>query len=209
MTDIYLHGILAQEYGKAFRFDIAKPKDALKAIDANRRGFIGRIVELQKQGLLYDIVVDKQRIVSAHQLEIQNVQRVDIVPAIVGSGGGVVLGWLFGGTLAANIVLAVGLAAIQYALTPKPDLGMPDQQQLSAEASAQKSSYIFSSNINTAQQGTMVPLGYGRLKVGSAVIQSSMKSFPAIKRSSAELGKTNGNPSDWAEQENIARNFRT
>ena len=83
MTNIYLHGILAQEYGKVFKYHIAKPKDALKAIDANREGFIPRILQLQKEGFLYDIIVDKQKVVSAHQLEIGGVERIDIVPAIV------------------------------------------------------------------------------------------------------------------------------
>ena len=210
MTKIYLHGILAQEYGKVFKYHIAKPKDALKAIDANREGFIPRILQLQQKGFLYDIIVDKQKVVSAHQLEIGGVERIDIVPAIVGSGFiGTAVSWLFSGKVLANIVVAVGLAAVQYALTPKPDLGMPEQQRLSAEAAAQKSSYIFSTEINTAEQGTNVPLGYGRLKVGSAVIQSSMKSFPTIKRSSSELGKTHQNPTEWAAGEDIGVNFRT
>ena len=212
MTNIYLHGILAQEYGKVFKYHIAKPKDALKAIDANREGFIPRILQLQKEGFLYDIIVDKQKVVSAHQLEIGGVERIDIVPAIVGSaflGIGKAVAWLFSGKILANIVVAVGLAAIQYALTPKPDLGMPEQQRLSAEAAAKKSSYIFSTEINTAEQGTNVPLGYGRLKVGSSVIQSSMKSFPTIKRSSSELGKTHKNPTSWASSKDIGVNFRT
>ena len=210
MTKIYLHGILAQEYGKVFKYHIAKPKDALKAIDANREGFIPRILQLQKEGFLYDIIVDKQKVVSAHQLEIGGVERIDIVPAIVGSGFiGTAVSWLFSGKVLANIVVAVGLAAVQYALTPKPDLGMPEQQRLSAEAAAQKSSYIFSTEINTAEQGTNVPLGYGRLKVGSAVIQSSMKSFPTIKRSSSELGKTHQNPTEWAAGKDVGVNFRT
>ena len=210
MTNIYLHGILAQEYGKVFKYHIAKPKDALKAIDANREGFIPRILQLQQKGFLYDIIVDKQKVVSAHQLEIGGVERIDIVPAIVGSGFiGTAVSWLFSGKVLANIVVAVGLAAVQYALTPKPDLGMPEQQRLSAEAAAQKSSYIFSTEINTAEQGTNVPLGYGRLKVGSAVIQSSMKSFPTIKRSSSELGKTHQNPTEWAAGKDVGVNFRT
>ena len=32
--------------------------------------------------------------------------------------------------------------------------------------------------INTASQGTPVPIGYGRLKIGSKVIQATVKSFP-------------------------------
>ena len=213
MTDIYLHGTLAQEYGKAFRFEIAKPKDVLKAIDANKEGFIARILQLQREGFLYDIIVDKQRITSPQQLEIQTVQRIDIVPAIVGSGfiiGAVVSvgSWLFSGGFLANIIIAVGLAALQYLLTPKQDLGLPERQQLSAEANAMKASYVFSTHINTAQQGHPVPLGYGRLKVGSAVIQSSMKSLPTEKSLGDEFKKSYGNAS-WLEAGSLAQRTRS
>ena len=210
MTSIHLHGILAQEYGKEFKFSVSKPKDALQAIDANREGFIARIMELQREGFAYDLILDKRRVTNVHELDINNVSRIDVVPAIMGSGFiGAAVGWLFGGTLLANIVLAVALAAIQYALTPKPDLGMPDAQNLSAEASAMKSSYIFSTNLNTATQGTPVPLGYGRLRVGSAVIQTSIKSFPTIKKASQVQQKdARSRPSDWAEENRTASNFR-
>ena len=212
MTSIHLHGILAQEYGKEFSLSVSKPKDALKAIDANREGFIARILELQREGFAYDLILDKQRVTEVHELEIDNVERIDVVPAIMGSGFiGAAVGWLFGGTLLANIVLAVALAAIQYALTPKPDLGMPDAQNLSAEASAMNSSYIFSTNLNTATQGSPVPLGYGRLRVGSAVIQTSIKSFPTIKRASQVQTKDGRrrNSSSWSNDSETASNFRT
>ena len=210
MTSIHLHGILAQEYGEKFKFSVSKPKDALQAIDANREGFIARIMELQREGFAYDLILDKRRVTNVHELDINNVNRIDVVPAIMGSGFiGAAVGWLFGGSLLANIVLAVSLAALQYALTPKPDLGMPDAQNLSAEASAMKSSYIFSTNLNTATQGTPVPLGYGRLRVGSAVIQTSIKSFPTIKKASQVQQKdARSRPSDWAEENRTASNFR-
>jgi hypothetical protein len=36
----------------------------------------------------------------------------------------------------------------------------------------------FSNRENITEQGNPVPLVYGRIKIGSAVIQSSIKSFP-------------------------------
>ena len=41
-----------------------------------------------------------------------------------------------------------------------------------------KSLMFSSSQINLAAQGSPLPIGYGRLKVGSSVIQSSLKSLP-------------------------------
>ena len=95
--------------------------------------------------------------------------------AITGSLGGIGGAGTFG-----NIAASVGLAAIASVLAPKPDLGLPAQQEISAVANALSESYIFSSKINLAQQGSFLPIGYGRLKVGSAVVQSCIKSFPLI-----------------------------
>ena len=49
MTQINLHGILAREYGDVFKLSLPNPKDVLEAIDCNRKGFISRIIELQKE----------------------------------------------------------------------------------------------------------------------------------------------------------------
>ncbi len=85
-----------------------------------------------------------------------------------------------GASVFGSIATSVGLAAIGALLAPKPDLGLPAQQEISATANARTQSYIFSSKTNLAQQGSFLPIGYGRLKVGSAVVQSCIKSFPLI-----------------------------
>jgi predicted phage tail protein len=175
MTRVKLHGILGKEYGRDFRLQIGNPKNILHAIDANRDGFLPRIVQLQKEGLVYEIIINKKRLNDHGNLKnLDNVETIDLVPAIVGGGPLVpIIGWLVGGTFLANVALAVIFAAITYALTPAPDT-----EQVEGTASASKSSMIFGNNVNTANQGAPLPLGYGRLKVGSQVIQATIKSYP-------------------------------
>jgi len=200
MTDVFIHGILAKEYQSHFKFNLKSSTDVLKAIDCNREGFIARIFELQEQGFYYDVIVDKKTIKNAQDFKVLNAaSRIDLVPVIIGSGPvGAILstigGVLFpaaGASLAANVFAAVALAGISYLLTPKPDLGLPAQQDISAEAAAQKESYVFSGNINLSRQGTPLPLGYGRLKVGSSVVQASVRSFPLIKPDSESMNANN------------------
>jgi len=81
---------------------------------------------------------------------------------------------LFSSTLG-KLAGSLALAGISAALAPKPDT---QNQQISATADATKSSFVFGGVVNTASQGTPVPIGYGRLKVGSKVIQATIKSFP-------------------------------
>ena len=175
MTIVNIHGILAQEYGKSFKFNISNPKDILEAIDCNKSGFIRRLIKLQRDGFCYDIIINKQRITHGPDMDhIKNPETIDIVPAISGSGVfGTIFSFLAGGGLVATIAKALIFAAISYALAPKPE-----NEALEIEADGSKSSLIFSNNVNTANQGSPVPLGYGRLKVGSQVVQASIKSYP-------------------------------
>ena len=199
MTDVYLHGILAKEYQSHFKLNLNSSTHVLKAIDANREGFIARIFQLQREGFYYDVIVNKKRIKKPEDFKrLDEASRIDLVPIIVGSGE-IIIGFLFPGAMgaagfagtAAAVAAAVINAGIAYLLTPKPDLGLPAEQDISAEAAAQKESYIFSGNINLVRQGTPLPLGYGRLKVGSSVVQASVRSFPLIKPDSQSMNSNN------------------
>lgn len=195
MTQVYIHGILAREYGNFFKLNLPNPKDILEAIDCNRSGFIQRLVELQREGLCYDIIIDKKRVTQEeHMTGVKNPKTIDLVPAITGAGPiaagiGAIGSFLAGGTFLAKLALAVIFAAISYALTPKPEF-----EALEIEADASKSSLIFSNTVNVASQGSPVPIGYGRLKVGSQVIQATIKSFPQHQVPQDALGAGGSNP---------------
>ena len=183
MTLVTLHGILAREYGNTFLLKIGNPKSVLEAIDCNRGGFVGRVVELQKEGFLYDIIINKKRIIHGEEMDnMKNPATIDLVPAITGRGPGVMM-FFATHTFLAAVAKALIFAAINYALTPKPE----GEAGLELEASASKSSLIFSNTVNVASQGAPLPVGYGRLKVGSQVIQATMKSFPQSQRASSAL----------------------
>jgi predicted phage tail protein len=166
MTTIRLHGILAQKYGKVFKMDLNKPRDVIRAIDANRDGFRKTVVDLQKQGFTYELIVNKKRLNKEEFLNNKNPQQIDFVPFIVGSGPFV--------PLLKMLAVSLAAAAIQYALM---DPGTIDGGE-SVVGGDSKSLMFSSSQINLAAQGSPLPIGYGRLKVGSSVIQSSLKSLP-------------------------------
>lgn len=200
MTNIILHGILAKEFGENFRMQIYKAANVIKAIDVNRRNFNKRIFELSREGLNYTMIVDGKKITELEELNIQKEpQEIHLVPLIIGAGAvlgaailtGIASGLgavgatgaaafftaLAGSQLAAGIVGALVMTTIsiglQMLLAPKPDAG----PQISATTKALKESFNFSNKTNTAAQGVPVPVGYGRLKVGSQLIQMSIKSY--------------------------------
>ena len=196
MTIINIHGILAREYGELFILSISNPKDVLEAIDCNKQGFLQRLIELQRKGLCYDIIINKTRITHGPDMEnMSNPTTIDLVPAIAGSGDPITAAiyatftFLTGGSTAAYIVNAIIFAAISYALTPKPE-----NEALELTVGSSKGSLIFSNNVNLASQGSPVPIGYGRLIIGSQVIQATIKSYPQYMPPSEALRGDTVNP---------------
>jgi len=193
MTTINLHGILAKEFGEVFLLKIRKPKDAIMAINMNRSNFIKRVMDLSKEGLHYAIIVDGKDVKEFLELEIRKAPRViDIVPMICGSGvvvavvGAIalyasttaaVIGTI--GAFGAGLLGALGAMAlsigIQMMLAPNAEKA---GKAPSIEVGGVKESFIFSSKANVADQGSPVPVGYGRLRIGSNVISASIKSHP-------------------------------
>lgn len=192
MTTVYVHGLLGKEFGRKFKFSLSRASDALKAIDANKKGFCNRIIELSKKGAHYSLVVDGK--LEHSPLSIKNIKEVHVVPAIAGSAGtaaaigaiAMIVGYSAPAWLPAwlaPVLIAVGSAALSYGLSNllMKDSGLTakDAGSASARANALNKSFLFSNGENVAEQGNPVPLGYGRLRIGSAVIQSTIKSFPA------------------------------
>ena len=174
MTKINLHGLLAEEFGHSFQMDIGRADLVFEAIDANRRGFKKRILDLHKEGFNYAMLIDKNKIESKEEvLANKNPQVIDLVPVLEGAGASV---WI-------PIIIGVVSTAASILLAPKP----PDPPEISQTTNAAKTSFTFSNVVNRAEQGTPVPVGYGELIVGSEVIQSTIKSFPIGQETTASF----------------------
>jgi len=69
--------------------------------------------------------------------------------------------------VAGNIGIALVLGGIAQSISPQPE-------PTSLEESAQLESFTFSNVVNTSKQGLPVPIAYGRVFAGSAVLSSSL-----------------------------------
>ena len=190
-TKINLHGKLRKLYGESFEFaNIKKPIDAVKALDAIFPGFRKNIVDEAKIGGHYEIITDGK---SKNCLELtQNqkiIKEINIVPCLIGSGiGGIIIAI---GALAIGVGIAVGaatalgaffialgvgliIAGIMYLLTPIPE-NEPSEQSI--RASVKNSSFIFQNPKNVSTHGRAIPVVYGRIRVGSYVVGTSVTNF--------------------------------
>lgn len=189
MTAITIHGLLGQEFGETHEFSISRPRDAFRALDALYENFSKRVVDLSLQGLHYSIIVNGESVRNENDFVTKReIKTIDIVPLIFGAGpvAFIAVGLLSLGGAAAvgtttflgSLLLSVAFSAISFgiqSLLAKP----PEQNAATTQSTTATSrSFLFSNRENVASQGSPVPLGYGRLRIGSAVIQENVKSYP-------------------------------
>lgn len=194
---VILHGALAKRFGKTHRIAISTPAEAIRALAANHSDFVSFLTDSQKDGVAYRVIVDKAPI-AAGELHHPFSQNVHLVPVVGGAksgaaslligaaliatafalpalGAGIVpLFTVAGSTVSlAGISFAVGvgmaLTGVGSLLAPQPKATDP------AESPENKPSYAFNGAVNTTAQGQPVPVGYGRLIVGSAVISAGIQ----------------------------------
>lgn len=177
-TKIQLYGKISKDFGSTFNFaNIKKPIDCVQAIDSQKRGFINYIKQESKRGIHYELIVngESQDAFSINSSQ-EKIETIEIVPCVL---GGTVAFFVKLGLSAASakiasaiaVTVAVGLlvAGIVYLMTP-----IPDYAPREVTSSVKGDSFLFSSTDNITQQGTSVPVGYGRLRVGSKVIASNI-----------------------------------
>lgn len=183
LRTVRLYGVLAKKFGRKFQFDVNSPKEAVAALRATVPGFEAHLLEHSEPG--YHVFTGKENI-GVNQLEHPTNQDIRIVPAITGAkkGGvlqtilGVVLvvvgvfttifGDYSGSVIQLGVSLIIGGVAQMLFAPPKP------KSAADRESPNNRPSYSFDGAVNTSQQGNPVPVGYGRLIVGSQVISAGM-----------------------------------
>ena len=79
-------------------------------------------------------------------------------------------------------LLSTGLSMLYNALTMPEMPGLENSSRSTGGATASSQavgkSYIFTSGNNIATQGSSIPLGYGKMKIGSRLINFGIKNYP-------------------------------
>lgn len=190
MKVVKVYGALRKRLGQCrFEFEAATPAQAIKALCINFPGLDKWLVDSEKDGVGYRVAVSREKITEGNLtplfMPFSDREVFSITPVITGAGRGMG-SILFGialvgatlipgglpisGSLATKIGLFGGsliLKGIADAISPQPDV-------TSIEESVQLESFSFSNVVNTSRQGLPVPIAYGRVFAGSAVISSSL-----------------------------------
>lgn len=197
-TNIKLHGVLGEKVGqKAWRLKVKTVSEAVHAIDtmSNRKLSKG-ILENEKQNIKYKVLVNGKNLLSknintaeealdSELMMEKEMETIDIVPVLEGAGGGnddskdimlVVGGALMLGAgimMGSPLLVQIGLFAIMTGmanlLAEPPEF--EDFKEI--QQTNKRESYLFNGPLNTYNPGGPIPIGYGRVLVGSQTIAFS------------------------------------
>ena len=194
MKVVKVYGALREQLGQGrFEFVADTPVQALKALLVNFPGLDKWLIDSEQRGVGYRVTVGKQNVCSDDMSELlspwSEQEIFSITPVLTGAGGGGVGQIIAGvalvaltlipgglpiaGTLATSIglfggALILGGVSQMISPTPKPP-GLTEQNE-----ATRLESNSFSGIVNTTRQGVPVPIAYGRVFVGGAVISAGL-----------------------------------
>jgi len=200
MKVVKVYGELRKRIGQCrFEFDVATPAQAIKALCVNFPGLDKWLIDSEQDGIAYRVKIGKEQVTEEctdlFAMPWSEREVFSITPIVAGSGG--VGRALFGALLVTTAILvpglgtSIGTATIFGTTFGAVSAGIgaigaglvlggvadiispmnPPGLEASKEA-ARLQNMSFSGVVNTARQGLPVPIAYGRVFVGSAVISS-------------------------------------
>jgi predicted phage tail protein len=190
MATIILLGELGRQFGRRHQMVVSSAAEAVRALSANFPSFERELVSSGERGVGYKVLVGRDELNLERLHEPSGQQRITIAPVISGAGGNGLgqiilgaaliavawwnpMGWAAAGSFLSQATLySVGtsmiLGGVVQMIAPTPKASDP------SERPDNKPSYAFNGAVNTTAQGQPVPVGYGRLIVGSAVISAGI-----------------------------------
>jgi predicted phage tail protein len=187
MRIIRLYGELGNTFGESFKLDVKSAAEAVRALCVLLKGFEKYLLESEKNNVGFK-VFDSEHLCSAEELRLFGTGEIKIVPVIGGANaeariligavlvvaGIVVNAAPGGGTLLGSVLINTGVALILGGVIELL-VGKPRIPEIGSNEKAEnKPSYLFNGPVNTTAQGHAVPVLYGRMTVGSAVISASI-----------------------------------
>lgn len=187
LRTIKLSGPLAARFGHVHRLAVESVAEAVRALSIMLPGFEKFMMEAKDNGLVFAVHVGRTNIGEEDLRDyVGSDDQIRIVPVIAGSKKNGVLQTIVGVVLiVVGVILSftpfaamspyliqagIGLVAAGVIQMLMPSPKNPKQQDKPDD----QDSYIFNGAVNTQAQGNPVPVLYGELFVGSAVVSAGI-----------------------------------
>lgn len=188
LRTVRLYGKMGAMFGREFKLAVRSPGEAVQALIAQLPGLEAYLIGAKSKGIGFLVYAGKRNLTEDDLTSPVGDDAIRIAPVLYGAGsgwgqiiGGLILvvagafvtGMTFGAASAvggamigAGVSMIVG--GVMTLLAPQPKLGKPDERPENTP------SYSFSGAVNTQAQGHPVPVLYGRLIIGSAVVSAGI-----------------------------------
>ena len=157
MTEIKFKGVLAEKFGEIWKLNVSSVLEVFQAVQANISQEGNLFADLRKFCTHFIVTVDGS-ILPPHLLNskiLKNNTKVEIVPVVQGGG------------LSAIVLFVIGLALTVLSMVLMKALSHDSPKDVAT------SSRTLGKVRNVLNRNIVVPLGYGRMRVGSAVISNN------------------------------------
>jgi predicted phage tail protein len=204
-TMVRLYGVLGSKFGRVHHLAVANAAEAVRALSVLVPGFDGFLTRAKDNGMVFAVFYGKRNLTEDDLLNPHGHENIRIAPIIMGSKNGgwlsvivgavlVAAGYIFSPfTGGASLVLvpagyAMIAGGIVQLLTPMP------KGRSAKDRPENQPSYTFNGPINTQAQGNPVPVVYGKMVVGSAVLSAGINSVDQayVPRSTPGSGSGGG-----------------
>ena len=164
MKKVFLHGSLGRRFKKEWEFDVDSPSEGVRALFASEPEIEKYLIEKEKEGVQYGARKENLKdFLSREDFHFKTKEDIHIFPVPKGSAG-------FALTLLTTVATTLASAWIGKKIAEALER---DDETLQA----QTKSYLYNGKDNRYDQGSTVPLGYGRLRVGSNVVSSCVSNY--------------------------------
>lgn len=185
---VRLYGVLGATFGRVHRLVIDTPREAIKALSVTIPGFERFLQTAKSRGLTFAVFNGKVNI-GLDEIKFIGKEDIRIAPVIIGSkkagvfqtilgavlvAAGAIMTIMSGGTatpFAAGLMMSgasMMIGGVIQMLSPMQG-GLASRQDPD-----NKPSYAFGGPVNTIAQGNPVPIGYGKRRVGGAIISAGI-----------------------------------
>ncbi|MDE9566487.1 tail assembly protein [Xenorhabdus bovienii] len=182
LRTIRLSGVLIPQFGREYKLAVSSPIEAIRALSVIIDGFEKFLLTAKERGLTFAVFIGKRNI-SRDELELSGEGDIRIVPVIIGSKKAGIFQTILGAVMVVagaflwktpwGVPLVMSgvsmmLGGVVQMLSPMPG-GLARR-----EDPDNKPSYAFGGPVNSIAQGNPVPIGYGKRRIGGAIISAGI-----------------------------------
>jgi predicted phage tail protein len=181
LRTVRLYGVLGSKFGRVHRFalDSGTVSEAMQALCSQLAGFRAFMAQAKDHGLTFAVFAGKRNLAEDELNAPTGSDDIRVAPVLIGSKNGGVFQTILG-----VVLIVVGVVFQQYYLIGSGiamaaggivQMLSPQVKAGRADSPNNQPSYVFNGAVNTQAQGNPVPVLYGRMIVGSAVISAGIE----------------------------------